>query len=79
MLAFATPPLDAPLPPALEAWSGRPAAASIPLPFVRSVMPALDRAFGVEHGSAFPAPIADLVERLRAGPLGRDPAPRPAD
>lgn len=79
MLAFATPPLGTPLPPATRAEPGPcgvPAPAA-PLPFIRSVMPALDLAFGVEHGAAFPDAIAALTERLRAGPLGR--APRPGD
>lgn len=73
MLAFATPPLGTPLPPAPEA--GQPhGSAPIPLSFVRSVMPALDRTFGLDRESPFPADIAELVERLRAGPLGRSPS-----
>lgn len=78
MLAFATPPLGTPLPPVPGAEPGPPDAAPVPLSFVRSVMPALDRAFGVEHEAAFPEAIAGLVERLCAGPLGDVSAVRPA-
>lgn len=41
-----------------------------PQAFLRSAMPALDRAFGLEDEAAFPDDIADLVARLHAGPLG---------
>jgi hypothetical protein len=38
--------------------------------FLRSVAPALDRAFGLDRGGEFPSEIAVLIAQLHAGPLG---------
>ncbi|GJD95692.1 hypothetical protein [Methylobacterium iners] len=50
-----------------EAWQPRPTAPAL----FRSLMPALDLAFGLEHGPDFPEEVAALVARLRVGPLGQ--------
>jgi hypothetical protein len=38
--------------------------------FLRSTMPALDRAFGLECVADLPEDMARLIARLQAGPLG---------
>lgn len=43
----------------------------LPLPaLTHSLAPLLDLAFGIEGEAAFPEAIAELVDRLHAGPLG---------
>lgn len=38
--------------------------------FLRSIMPALDRAYGLESAADLPEDMARLIARLHAGPLG---------
>ncbi|CAA2144396.1 hypothetical protein [Methylobacterium bullatum] len=38
--------------------------------FLRSTMPALDRAFGLDCAADLPEDMAQLIARLHAGPLG---------
>ncbi|UMY16443.1 hypothetical protein MMB17_17275 [Methylobacterium organophilum] len=81
MLALPTTPLGVPVLPIPHAGAGR---AASPFPgtraFLRSVMPALDLAFGLEDVSTYPDAIVALIERLEAGPLGQaaTAADRPA-
>ncbi|MCJ2033404.1 hypothetical protein [Methylobacterium sp. J-068] len=53
---------------------------SVPAPpsFLRSVTPALDRAFGLPDPWDLPDDLAALTTRLRAGPLGTRPDSPPA-
>ncbi|GJE18665.1 hypothetical protein [Methylobacterium marchantiae] len=51
-------------------------AAVAPRSLLRSAMPALDLAFGVDHEADLPEAIAELMARLHAGPLG-DPSREP--